>query len=48
VTDAQTGDGGNGYNDPGGGCGCNTGDRHDVALVLFVAWFLTRRRGTTA
>ncbi len=46
--DAQTGDGGNGLNGPGGGC-CDTGrDRPDAALLVFVAWFLTRRRGTTA
>jgi len=46
--DAQTGDGGNGYDNPHGGCGCNSGDRPDAALVVFVAWFLTRRRGTNA
>jgi exopolysaccharide biosynthesis protein len=41
-------DGGNGQTGPGGGC-CGAGrDRPDVLLCAFVAWFLTRRRGTTA
>jgi len=48
VGDAQTGDAGNGYTGPSGGCGCNSGDRPDAALVVFVAWFPMRRRGTTA
>jgi len=48
VLDAQTGDAGNGYDGPGGGC-CDSGrDRPDVALLVVVAFFLTRRRGTTA
>ncbi len=48
ANDAQTGDGGHGYDGPGAGC-CNTGrDRPDVALLVVVAWFLSRRRGTTA
>jgi exopolysaccharide biosynthesis protein len=29
-----------------GGC-CNTGDRPNGFVILLVAWFLTRRRGTT-
>jgi len=47
--DAQTGDGGNGYMDPGGGC-CETGrgDPAAVPLLVVVALFLRRRRGTTA
>ena len=48
VGDAQTGDGGNGADGPGGGC-CDAGrDRPDAALLVFVAFILTRRRGTTA
>lgn len=48
VLDAQTGDAGNGYDGPGGGC-CDSGrDRPDVALLVVVAFILTRRRGTTA
>jgi hypothetical protein len=50
--DAQTGDGGNGYMDPGPGC-CETGrggrtDLANVPLLVLVALFLRRRRGTTA
>jgi hypothetical protein len=41
-------DGGNGQTGPGGGC-CGAGrDRPEVLLAAFVAWFLVRRRGTTA
>ncbi|HEX5059162.1 MAG TPA: phosphodiester glycosidase family protein [Kofleriaceae bacterium] len=48
VLDAQTSDAGNGYDGPGGGC-CDSGrDRPDVALLVVVAFILTRRRGTTA
>jgi hypothetical protein len=48
ASDAQTGDGGNGYDDPGGGC-CDTGrDRPNLALLVLVTWCLMRRRGTTA
>ncbi|HUS32475.1 MAG TPA: phosphodiester glycosidase family protein [Kofleriaceae bacterium] len=45
--DAQTSDGGNGYMDPGGGC-CESGggDRGTVPLLVLVAFFLRRRRGT--
>lgn len=46
ASDAQTGDGGNGFTDPGGGC-CQTGSQPNLLLV-FVAWFALRRRGTTA
>ena len=46
--DAQTGDGGNDFEGPGGGC-CDSGrDRPDVALLALVAFFWMRRRGTTA
>ncbi|HEY5948537.1 MAG TPA: phosphodiester glycosidase family protein [Kofleriaceae bacterium] len=51
ASDAQTSDGGNGYDGPGGGC-CDSGrDRPNFgngALLVLVAFFLTRRRGTTA
>jgi hypothetical protein len=48
VGDAQGSDGGSGYNGPGGGC-CDSGrDRPNAALLVFVAFFLRRRRGTTA
>src|SRR6185369_8243440 len=48
ASDAQTSDGGNGFDGPGGGC-CDSGrDRPNVALVVVVAFILTRRRGTTA
>ncbi len=41
-------DAGHGATGPGGGC-CGAGrDRPDVLLCAVVAWFLTRRRGTTA
>jgi hypothetical protein len=47
--DAQTGDGGNGYEGPGGGCACNSRRDHpSLLLVAVVAWFPRRRRGTTA
>ena len=47
LLDAQSGDAGNGYDGPGGGC-CDSGrDRPDVALLVVVAFILTRRRGTT-
>lgn len=46
--DAQTSDGGNGFEGPGGGC-CDSGrDRPDALLVVLVAWFASRRRGTNA
>jgi hypothetical protein len=45
--DGGTGDAGNPEHGPGGGC-CGAGrDRPDVLLVVAVAWFLVRRRGTT-
>jgi exopolysaccharide biosynthesis protein len=44
--DAQTGDGGNGFDDPGGGC-CQIGSEPNPLLVL-VAFFVLRRRGTNA
>jgi len=45
--DAQTSDGGNGGDDPGPGC-CETGGSPpNAALLVLVAWFLVRRRGTT-
>jgi exopolysaccharide biosynthesis protein len=48
VIDALPGDGGTGYDDPGGGC-CQTGsDRPEGMLVVLAAWFLVRRRGTTS
>jgi uncharacterized protein (TIGR03382 family) len=48
VGDAQTGDGGNGFVEPGPGC-CETGGSPpNAALLVLVAWFLVRRRGTTA
>lgn len=51
VRDAQTGDGGNGLDGPGPGC-CDTrgsGPNHgNAALLVLVALFLTRRRGTTS
>jgi hypothetical protein len=46
--DAGAGDGGNGAAGPGGGC-CDAGRQPPPALLFaLVAWFLTRRRGTTA
>jgi hypothetical protein len=48
--DAHTGDGGVGLIDPPGGC-CDSGGRADLArvpLLVLVAFFLRRRRGTTA
>lgn len=51
LSDAQTGDGGNGFDDPGGGC-CESGrsgpSPGQAALVAIVALFWRRRRGTTA
>jgi len=49
LTDAQTGDGGNGLDGPGGGC-CQTSssDLPSAPLLVVVAFFLRRRRGTTA
>jgi hypothetical protein len=48
VRDAQTGDGGNGFSGPGPGC-CESGrSTPNAPLLLLVAWFVTRRRGTTA
>ncbi len=48
VGDAQTGDGGNGISEPGPGC-CESGrSTPNAPLLLLVAWFMTRRRGTTA
>lgn len=48
TSDAQTGDGGNGFGGGGDGC-CETGRSEPFpALWLVVAWWLTRRRGTTA
>ena len=47
VRDAQTGDGGNGISGPGPGC-CESGrSTPNAPLLLLVAWFVTRRRGTT-
>jgi hypothetical protein len=48
ANDAQTGDGGNGIDGPGGGCCDSRRDRPDVALLVFVAFILMRRPGTTA
>ena len=42
------GDAGNPEQGPGGGCCDAGGDRPDLALVVVVAWFLTRRRVTLA
>ena len=48
LRDGGARDAGNGATGPGGGC-CDAGrDRPDVLLFVAVAWFLTRRRGTTA
>ena len=41
------GDAGNPATGGGGGCCQAGGDRPDVWAVVLVAWFLTRRRGTT-
>jgi hypothetical protein len=48
ASDAQTSDGGNGFDGPGGGCCDSRRDRPNIALVVVVAFILTRRRGTTA
>jgi hypothetical protein len=45
--DAANGDAGFPAQPPGGGC-CEAGrDRPCLPLLVFVAWFLVRRRGTT-
>lgn len=44
--DGGTGDGGSGFDDPGGGC-CQTQTGSDAsALFVLLAWFARRRRGT--
>jgi len=47
LVDSQTGDGGNGFDDPRDGCHCASGKRPDWVVLVVVAWFLTRRRGKT-
>ena len=47
LLDAQTGDGGNGYNNPRDGCQCQSGKRPDWVVLALVGWFLVRRRGKT-
>lgn len=47
--DGTSGDGGNGYTPPGGGC-CDAGHRgpgSSLLLAALCAWLLRRRRGTT-
>jgi len=49
TSDGATGDGGNGYTSPGGGC-CDAGQRgpgSSVLLAALCAWLVRRRRGTT-